>query len=106
MGGLGDIFGGIKGFLGLATGGPVSANTPYVVGEAGPELFLPNTSGSIVPNNRLGGQTVVNNHYITNQISAIDAKGVAQLFYENRQTLFGTVEQAKKELPFRQGAMI
>lgn len=38
-----------------ATGGPVSAFTPYIVGERGPELFMSNSGGSIVPNNRLGG---------------------------------------------------
>ncbi len=40
-------------FLGRASGGTVSLNTPYIVGESGPELFVPNTSGSIIPNNRL-----------------------------------------------------
>jgi phage-related minor tail protein len=38
-----------------ATGGPVSEGAPYLVGERGPELFMPNTAGSIVPNNKLGG---------------------------------------------------
>ncbi len=37
-------------FAARAEGGPVSANTPYMVGERGPELFMPQTSGSIVPN--------------------------------------------------------
>ena len=32
-----------------AAGGPVSANTPYIVGEVGPELFVPGGSGSIIP---------------------------------------------------------
>jgi hypothetical protein len=36
-----------------ATGGPVVANTPYVVGEVGPELFVPETNGTIVPNNQM-----------------------------------------------------
>jgi TP901 family phage tail tape measure protein len=35
---------------GRAAGGPVSANTPYVVGEKGPELFVPRNSGGIIPN--------------------------------------------------------
>ena len=43
-----------------ATGGPVSSKTPYIVGEKGPELFVPNSGGSIVPNNQLGGGTVIN----------------------------------------------
>jgi len=40
-----------------AAGGPVSANSPYIVGEKGPELFMPGSSGSIVPNNALGGNS-------------------------------------------------
>lgn len=37
-----------------AMGGPVSAGSPYIVGEQGPELFVPNSSGKIVNNNDLG----------------------------------------------------
>jgi phage-related minor tail protein len=50
-----------------AMGGPVSVNRPYLVGEKGPELFVPNSSGSIVSNNKLaggGGDTVVVNQTI------------------------------------------
>jgi len=50
--------GGIFGFLGnifKANGGPVAGGNPYVVGEKGPELFVPKASGTIVPNNQLGG---------------------------------------------------
>lgn len=39
---------------GRADGGPVSGNKPYMVGERGPELFIPSVSGSIVPNNEVG----------------------------------------------------
>ncbi len=42
-----------------ADGGPVSGNTPYIVGERGPELFVPAQSGNIVPNNGMGGQVNV-----------------------------------------------
>ena len=38
-----------------AAGGPVSAGQPYIVGEVGPELFVPPASGSIVPNHALAG---------------------------------------------------
>jgi len=44
---------GIAGFM--AMGGPVSAGSPYVVGEQGPELFVPHASGTIVPNNKMSG---------------------------------------------------
>jgi phage-related minor tail protein len=52
-------WGSIFGFGGgKATGGAVSAGTAYLVGEKGPELFVPNTSGGIVPNHALGGGNV------------------------------------------------
>lgn len=44
---------------GRAAGGPVTGGEPYIVGERGPELFVPNRSGNIVPNNALGGQVNV-----------------------------------------------
>jgi hypothetical protein len=43
------------GIGGRAAGGPVRGRTPYMVGERGPELFVPGRSGSIVPNNQLAG---------------------------------------------------
>ena len=48
----------------MANGGPVSAGSPYMVGERGPELMIPNQSGSIIPNDKLGGGTVVVNQNI------------------------------------------
>ena len=38
-----------------AGGGPVNRNTPYLVGEQGPELFVPSISGTIIPNGGSGG---------------------------------------------------
>ena len=40
-------------------------------------------------------------NYITNNIQAVDAKSVAQLFAENRKTLLGSVEMARRELPYQ-----
>jgi phage-related minor tail protein len=50
-----------------AVGGSVMGGNPYIVGEQGPELFVPGMSGSIVPNHRLGGGggTVIQNITIT-----------------------------------------
>jgi len=53
---------------GLATGGPAMANTPYIVGEKGPELFMPGRSGTIIPNNALSAGT-------TNVVVNVDASG-------------------------------
>jgi hypothetical protein len=43
-----------SGIAGRAVGGPVQAGTPYIVGESGHELFVPDQSGQIIPNNKLG----------------------------------------------------
>ena len=43
---------------GRAGGGSVSQSKPYIVGEMGPELFIPNTSGNIIPNSGAGGITI------------------------------------------------
>ena len=42
-----------------ANGGPVSAGKSFLVGERGPELFIPGVSGNIAANDKLGGQSVV-----------------------------------------------
>ncbi|HKD62366.1 MAG TPA: hypothetical protein VKB47_18020, partial [Terracidiphilus sp.] len=57
--GAGGVIGGVLGaamsFLpGYADGGPVSTNMPILVGENGPEIFQPTTSGRIVPNHSIG----------------------------------------------------
>jgi len=46
---------------GRASGGSVSAGRPYMVGERGPELFVPGASGNIVPNHAMGGANVTVN---------------------------------------------
>ena len=52
-----SIFGG-SGTSARAAGGPVLPNQPYIVGEKGPELFTPGTSGNITPNGAMGGNTI------------------------------------------------
>ena len=42
---------------GRAAGGPVMANDLYMVGELGPELFVPSVSGTIIPQDFLGGSS-------------------------------------------------
>jgi len=55
LGSKGDKGGGLLGFLGFANGGRPPVNRPSIVGEKGPELFVPRSSGNIIPNNKLGG---------------------------------------------------
>ncbi len=53
---------------GRAKGGPVSGGQMYMVGERGPELFVPGRSGTIVANDKMGGSS-------TNVVVNVDAKG-------------------------------
>jgi TP901 family phage tail tape measure protein len=52
----------------MAKGGPVSSGQTYMVGERGPELFVPGRSGTIVANDKMGGGN-------TNVVVNVDAKG-------------------------------
>lgn len=49
----------LKRIPGRADGGPVGAGRPYMVGERGPELFVPRGNGTIVPNGAGGGTSVI-----------------------------------------------
>jgi len=51
----------VSGLIPRANGGPVGAGQPYLVGERGPELFVPGAKGNIVPNNAMGGSNIVVN---------------------------------------------
>jgi hypothetical protein len=64
-----NVFGG-----GRAAGGSVMAGTSYLVGEKGPEIFTPSSTGMITPNNKLGSNTVIN----LNVSGAIDPEGTAR----------------------------
>jgi phage-related minor tail protein len=96
--GTGNAFGNLDlgGFL--AEGGPANANTPYVVGERGPELFIPKASGMVIPNNQLssamGSTTTVNNNYI----NAIDAKSFENRLLESSNTIWAGYQYANKQL--------
>lgn len=97
-------FGGLS-LPGKAAGGPVSGGTPYIVGERGPELFVPSGSGAIVPNHRLadsmGGsqpQVVYNGPYIAN-MSAIDTQSGMQFLMQNKQSIWAANQSAQRSLP-------
>lgn len=80
-----------------ATGGPVSAGSPYMVGERGPELFMPSGSGTIIPNNQMssmGSTTNVTNNYI----SAIDVKSFEDRLLGSSNTIWAANQYANKNL--------
>lgn len=59
-----------------ANGGPVTSGSPYIVGERGRELFIPNSSGTVVPNNKMAGGASIVNTYNVNIDSRSDAASV------------------------------
>lgn len=55
---ISSLVGSLLGFPGRATGGPVSAGRAYLVGERGPELFVPPGEGRVINSGRGGGRDV------------------------------------------------
>ena len=51
---VGAVLGALLGLTGRASGGPTDGGSPYIVGEKGPELFVPKTDGVVIPNHLLG----------------------------------------------------
>lgn len=72
-----------------AIGGSVGKNQPYMVGERGPELFIPGGSGTIIPNRNLGGGKGGNAISIN-----VDARGSADPAAVRAQVQQGILEAA------------
>ena len=70
-------------------GGLVSENKPYMVGEGGPETFIPNTAGTIVPSG-IGGQNVNVNF----TINAVDTAGFQALLANERGMIVSMINSA------------
>lgn len=85
-----------------ADGGTI--NGPAIVGERGPELFIPSGSGTIIPNNQLGSamgnqpSVVYNGPYIQN-MSAIDTQSAVQFLSTNKNAVWASYQSAQKSLP-------
>ena len=79
-------------YEGKAEGGSVRAGQSYIVGERGMEMFTPNQSGNITPNNALGGTTNINFN-----ISANDTRGFDQLLQNRRGMIVSMINRAVNE---------
>jgi len=108
-GGVGNItaapsngmFGGsLLGLPGYAAGGNIPAGQLSMVGERGPELFLPKQAGSIIPNNMLGGGQT-NNTAVTYNIQAVDASSFRSLLARDPEFIHNVAEQGRRQLPIR-----
>tara|TARA_Y100000593_G_scaffold84698_1_gene160577 strand:- start:466 stop:1626 length:1161 start_codon:yes stop_codon:yes gene_type:complete len=76
-------------FTARRQGGIVSENKPYMVGEGGPETFVPNTAGTIIPSG-IGGQGVNVNF----TINAVDTAGFQQLLQNERGMIISMINSA------------
>lgn len=92
----------VMGFPGYANGGSPAVNSPSIVGERGPEIFVPRTAGTIIPNhalNSMGGTTNVTNNYI----NAIDTKSFEERLYGSSNAIWAANQYANKSLAVNRG---
>jgi lambda family phage tail tape measure protein len=102
--GAGGLFSAAKSFLGFADGGDPPVNQPSIVGERGPELFIPKTAGTVIPNGALamaGNQQpsiTYNGPYIAN-MQAIDTQSATQFLAKNKSAVWAANQSAQRSLP-------
>jgi hypothetical protein len=85
---LGSIFGKRAG------GGPVNSGAPYLVGERGPELFVPSMAGQVVPSYAMSGTSTINNY----NIQAIDVKSFEERIMGSNRAVWAANSYAQKSL--------
>ena len=87
------------GVFGRANGGPAAGGTPYLVGERGPELFVPGSNGGVMSNNDLrsamgsrpssNGSTVLNMSFQSTTINGVE--------YVSRDQLEAAMAQTRRD---------
>ena len=86
-GGIGSFKPAFSGYKNRAEGGKAG----FVVGEQGPELFVPEMPGRIVPNDDIAAGGVSN---VSFNINTVDASGVEDLLVAQRGNIIGMIRQA------------
>ncbi len=99
------ITGPILAAFGLASGGPAKQGQPYIVGEEGPELFVPNHSGTVIPNHALNnahrGGGMGGGQQVTYNINAVDTQSFQQALARDPEFLFSVTQRGARSLPSR-----
>ena len=91
-------------YQGRAKGGVMSANQPYLVGEEGAEMVIPNQSSMVVPAGRTAGMmgnqpSVVYNGTVIQNMQAIDTQSAAQFLARNKDSVYAANMSAARGLP-------
>ena len=91
-------FGKLTGIVPRAKGGPVNANSAYMVGEQGPEMFVPSSDGYILPNDIMAGEStnVTQNIYIQTGVAQTVRAEMLQLMPRFKQEAIAGVLDAKQ----------
>jgi phage-related minor tail protein len=87
----------VMGMPGFANGGDPPVGRPSIVGERGPEIFVPRTAGTIIPNHALGNMGATTN-VTNNYINAIDVKSFETKLLESSNTIWAGYQYANKQL--------
>ena len=98
-GALGGIFSGISKIFGFADGGYIPGNKMAIVGEEGPELFMPASSGTIIPNFAAGGMAGGGTTQITYNISAVDSQSFKNLVARDPEFIYNVTEAGRRRVP-------
>lgn len=91
-------------YQGRAKGGVMTANQPYLVGEEGAEMVIPNQSSMVVPAGRTAGMmgntpSVVYNGTVIQNMQAIDTQSAAQFLARNKDSVYAANMSAARGLP-------
>lgn len=89
-----NIFSSIGKLLGFANGGVIPTNAPVVVGEKGPELLVGARGNRVIPNDQLGGGTVVNYN-----INAVDAPSFQALVARDPAFIHAVATAGARQIP-------
>jgi phage-related minor tail protein len=92
----------VMGMPGFANGGDPPVGRPSIVGERGPEIFVPRTAGTIIPNHALGNMGSTTN-VTNNYINAIDTKSFEDRLLGSSNAIWAANQYANKSLAVNRG---
>ena len=103
---MGNLFAFGKSLFGFANGGMMAAGQPGIVGERGPELFVPQSAGKVISNAQAFGnrEPQVINNAVTYTIQAVDASSFRSLIARDPSFIYAVTEQGRRSQPTRRSA--